>query len=1008
MCTVLAAMSTWATTFTQGAEFTSNQRVSANGKYLVGYGNTLHEWGWDYINGYDSFITNLETNTTTQVSNYDSAETMGKFTDVNNEGAACGMVKDLNMQLTITDMGETYTLPLNVAAVWKDGKITTLGYGDFTANDFSSFMDGSVATAISNDNKTVVGYITMGNYAAMFPYAWILNESTNVYEAKRYAVPDNTLACSITDVSGDGTIAVGRIKFKNASYKSYPCYWLNSEECIVIEDELLAGMDQTFAGNAFAISDNGRYIGIVTEGNEPMLYSIDQKTILRRLGTHENVSGVEIGGVTDAGDIYGIFKYPSYGFNRPFWYSMNDLMTVDFDYFIYRYCSDAEIPYKFSYWAQENLSISSVSADGKIIAGNDDFGSPWILNVDTSYKTIPSPLESQVTANATGLGQITIQFDRNSFEGYMSYDAIEYLLYRDGKQIASFEVAELEASGKNTVIYEDNGVTPGTHYYSVAISYADSYDIDNIINSPMSKEVKCYLESNFDFPLVEDFESGMGANGWTIQRDYGETDFQNWGFNPYFGLDASSFASTACDQLEPYSYSLVSRHIDARDKDNVYISFARKWVYVNSYDWDLNYDKLSLEVSTNGVDWIVAKDLLISELEPDSWSFENIDLTPYAAGKTFQVRFHMHGEAKAMMQWMIDALRIDEKPQHEGVEAIGMAESENKFRLLWKNSIDAYQLSYLTNPTRWANGLCVGNEGNEMIAVNKFEPADLRLYDGKYITSITTEIEKFESEDTTPIRVAIVVYENGQLIREQEVDNDTYNTYVTFKLDEPVKINANNELMVGLKLLEHGADQIPLVYQNTKKFYNGKSNLFSTDGGTTWKSLADWFAEVPEHETDGDACWLISANVTDTAEATNFNYNTNQYAYEIYKNGEKYTTLLTHFLEPGFVDDNSQEGDVYEVRTFYLDTTVSELSNSVKNEGMSSVETIINGSAAYTVNGGVLTAGDENAVIELYNTNGIKLYEGKGSINLNRYGKGIVIMKVTPTNGEASTHKLVL
>ena len=80
-------------------------------------------------------------------------------------------MKDPEYGITITEMGFTYTLPLNVAAVWKDGKVISLGLGTYTTSDFTNFADGSFAMAISNDAKTVVGYISKGNYSVTYPCA---------------------------------------------------------------------------------------------------------------------------------------------------------------------------------------------------------------------------------------------------------------------------------------------------------------------------------------------------------------------------------------------------------------------------------------------------------------------------------------------------------------------------------------------------------------------------------------------------------------------------------------------------------------------------------------------------------------------------------------------------------------------------------------------------------------------------------------------------------------------
>ena len=995
------------TQFFQGDAGSQNRRVSPNGKYVVGTGTETRQWGSESIKGYNSFIRDNETGITTWMTNYDSYAQMGMFADVNDDGVICGTIKDENNQITLT-FGKTYTLPITTAAVWKNGEVVNLGLGNHTASDLTYFIDGTYATAISNDGKTVAGYTALGNYAQIYPCVWKLNETSGKYDFVEYAIPDNALTTTISDLSGDGSIAVGSVKFKGETWKTYPCYWPTPNECVVIRDPKYENAGQTtLRGEAFAISNNGKYIGITSDGKEPLLYTVEQDKILRRLGEYEGVSSMSIGGVTDNGDIYGEYSYSGYGKNRPFWFSMNDLMTLDFDYFIYLYGGEAQIPYKFDFWTGEKLSFSGASADGKVIAGNDTYGKPWILKTDKYTITIPPTLDNEVLTNATDLNEITVSFNRNAYENWTDYTAKKYMLFRDGKEITSFDVASLTEEDTKTVTYVDKGIEPGNHYYSVALLYDNTVKGTELL-SPKTKEVKCYLESTHAFPLSDDFSSqSLGTNGWTVQRDYGKTGSQYFGCIPYFGLNNTPYCTTLSDQNVPYSFSLVSRHINAKDKENVYISFARKWQYANGDDWNIDKDTLSVEVSTDGHTWGVAKHLLLNEIQSNSWGFEYIDLTSLAAGKTFQVRFHLHGQAEAQMAWFLDNIRIDEKPQHEGTTAIGTATEDGKFRLIWKNSIGAYQLSYLANPTKNAYGLQLGNEGKEIIAANKFEPSDLKLYDGKYITSITTEITQAESTDPTPTRVAIVVYENGTLIREQEITDLAFNAYGTYKLDEPVAVDASKELMVGLKIIEHGVDQMPLVYHNTYNFYDGKSNIYSTDGGATWLSLNDYYKNVEGKETDGYACWLISANVTDTPEAASIDYDTNQYAYEVYKNGQICTPYLTHFLESGFTDESSVEGDTYEVRTFYLDNTVSQLSNAVKNSGYSAIEGVESAESLYTVENGVVTTTDRNAKVEIYDADGTKLGEGRGGVRLGNGIRGVVIMKVTGTDGTTRTIKLM-
>lgn len=171
LCAFMAATGAMAQSgakFLQGETVTQNRNVSPNGKYVVGGGTLDKTWGLDNIRGFDSYIWDTETDvieTVTTFGGQDDYANAGYLTDVNDDKVICGYFKDDNYKLTMTELGYTNTLPLNVAAVWKDGQRTSLGLGGRDVSDFEYFFDGSFATAISNDSKTVVGYIGIGNLA---------------------------------------------------------------------------------------------------------------------------------------------------------------------------------------------------------------------------------------------------------------------------------------------------------------------------------------------------------------------------------------------------------------------------------------------------------------------------------------------------------------------------------------------------------------------------------------------------------------------------------------------------------------------------------------------------------------------------------------------------------------------------------------------------------------------------------------------------------------------------
>lgn len=984
---------------------TAVDKTSPNGKYVVGISLESQEWGLDVISGFKSFLWDTETGKQEWLTMLDQTDysKSGRFVDVTDKKVICGWFKDPENMITVTEWNSTYTLPLNVAAVWKDGKVTSLPFGDFDTSRFNNFNDGSFATAISNDAKTVVGYMSVGNSAYMYPCKWVMNDATGQYECHMLALPEGCSASIVYDVSADGRTAVGYVRLRDTTtgmQYDYACIWNSTDNYTVIRDE----STPVPAGCAYSVSSDGKYVAFTLDEREPCLYITDEGRYIK-LGRHVDVTGLEIGGVTDYGDVFGAYKYGTYMSgdmsNRPFWYSRSNGMMMDFNYFTETWAPEAEMPYKFTYEAKERVSLRSVSADGKVIAGGDTYQS-FVIISDAADKAIP-PTVTSLKAKVTDLGKITLTIGLPEAPEGMTMDKV--VVYRDGKA-----VKELAVTGEKTISYVDSDVPAGERYYTAEIAYKDTDG--GTVKSPRCEIVSIQMESSFEFPYYENFDSGsLDTNHWTIVKDYGETDYQSIGAPMYIGLRSSCAMSTSVMQFLPYSYSAVSRSMDARDKETVYASFAHTWEYVNSRDWPLDEDTVSLEVCSDGETWEVVKDFFLYEMM-NAWTFDYIDLTPWAAGKLFKIRFRFHGTGAAQYLVRIDELKISDKPEREGMtDVLGGVDADGSFRLSWKNSLDAYPLTYLSDPYYNSYGLAIGDEGNTIIAANMFEKDDLALFKGKYLTSVTTTINHDASiEGSTDTHASIVIFEDGKLVREQEF-TPKYNTDQIVKLDEPLLIDGTKELKIGVKIFDYDARQLPLPYYNTLDYVPGKSDLYSQDGGATWQKLSDLWAGT-DTEKDGYASWQITGNVTDTAMPDiPAGLDLNRFAAEVYKNGQKLSQKFVYLLERGYTDENSVKGDNYQVRVFYTDGTCTELSNTVTNDGTTGIGEVeaARGEGGWTIDNGRLTVDGDVEKIELYNAEGMKLYEGEsGSMGINGFGHGLFILKAYTAGGGSKSYELAL
>lgn len=1003
--------------FETGESQTQNKRVSPNGKWLVGESTKMQTWGEEGVMGYASFLQNVETGERTWLTTFDGGDynMTGSFTDVTDDGVICGVMKDPDNTVTWQDWEGIYTLPLNVAAIWqKDGTLTKLGLGTYKADDFVQLSDGTYATAISNDAKTVVGFVSTANFATVHPVGWKWNEDTQTYDFKEYVLPEGYKLGRINDVSADGSIAVGYIKHKDATAIT-ACFWTSPDKCVIIENTKPIGGVQN-DGQCFVVSGDGRFIGATLSGMEPARivvtdYSTGEYQI-KYIGLHEGYSEVTVDGITDDGQMIGKYRYPVTGQQRPYFY--NREQNVDFDYFIYANARDIQddIPFTFTHYDYESVSFSGMSADGSVIVGNDIYTAPWVLTTPFNMNLWTFTIPEGMTGRATALGKVTVTAPKTILDPYIFYNVYEYVLYRNGKEVKRVAKADLE-DGYTTVEFEDENVPRGANYYSVAVNYYDTRNEEYVL-SPRCDEIVVNMDANFDFPLFDDFETGsITSQGWWVDKHFGDTAAMFAGCGQYFGLRTTNFLNLTVFQSQPYSYACVSRHLDATDKESVYMSFARYWIYVNQYDWDLTKDVVSVEVSVDDKNWTSVKDLRASEIDPYCWGFENIDLTPYVAGKVFQVRLHAHGEALSQVNWRIDDVRIDEKPQHDAVSGVkGINIPDDGFRLTWKNpTLDAYGLNYYGNMMYNVEHKLLGNEGEELICINKFDGNDLFMYADKWITSVSTEFAYYD-DALTPLRAAIVVYENGKLVREQEIADPQYNIYATYKLDEPLQIKAGNEIWVGLKLIDYDPSQMPIRYQNTSDFVDGKSNIYSEDGGKTWLNLADYYETIPEHETDGYASWQFTTNVSDTKEMASDKIDISFYAIEVYKNGEKMRDLFVDALQGWITDPESKIGDTYQVVSYYLnDGTCSAISAEFENDGTiaAGVDCVkVTDNKGYMLSGDTLYINGDNRKVSLYDASGVMLYDGNAaSLSMRGFGRGLYILKVYGNDDSEQTHKLL-
>lgn len=922
--------------------------VSPDGKMAVGISTKVYTYGDGQISGFDSFRWNIEDGTYEYLTEFDESDLSksGYFTDINNDGVIVGYFKDENHTVSIQGWEGWFDVALNVAAVWKDGALTSLGLGDYSGSDFESSSDGSFASAVSADANTIVGYIYIRGGSVVKPCAWKWDSAAGSYVYQEYALPEGCSVGQINDVSADGNIAVGSVKIGSGKY---PCMWTSSDEITVFEDWHTPEEDRLPAnGGCYAISQTGGYIAGSFDGKEPVMFRADSQSY-NKLGSKLRIYGIDFTAVSDNGDVMGCWIYGNPNFVRPsrrcFWYSINTLATTGLDYWKNLCIPDVDVPYEFTYEAKENTAVVCMSADGKTVIGNDvDDDTAWIIRTDYNGFPIVLPGISAVKAKVLAPNEVTVSFDRRSPERYMYYTGKSYDIYRDGQKVTSVNISDL-ADDQREIVYVDKDVRPGTHAYSAVMVYEDG-DVETL--APKSEVTEIQVEDTFALPFFDNFDTAdLATNYWQTEREYGELEYQSFGFARWMGLEASYDLHFPIDQNKPYSFSLVSRHFDASEEDYVYLSFARRWQSMNGrHDWPLDNDFMTIEISTdNGENWEVVSDLSARNHDDEGlWKFDRVDISDKVAGKIFQLRIHPHGEGLAKTSWSMDWFKVGTDKEYleendiKGLTA-GYVDEEN-VKLMWKNSVGAYSLTYLSNPYFNMDHRAIGDDGKTIIAASSFPAEALAPYNGKYLTAVTAFInEATDIEYSAPTHASIVVFEDDKLICEQEFDVVPNDDNVV-RLEKPIQIDKTKELKIGVKIFDYDERQLPLAYQNAAMFVKNRSDLYSQDGGKTWKSLDDFYKTVEGQEDCGKAAWEIVGNITDNPDDEILaNVDPYLFGYSVYKNDENMTPLFAWWQSPFVMTEMPAIGDRFYVIGFYKDGRLSCSEEYVFN-GVNSVSVI--------------------------------------------------------------------
>lgn len=973
--------------------------VSPNGRYVIGI-DLRYELNSMYL---ASFIYDTETRSQEWITEYDANDVFkgGTLSAISDNGVACGHSKDPGLEITFVDFDGEYKSPANRATVWKNGVATQLGYGDFDLSRFTALQDGTKATAISADGTKVAGNFNMGNGTYSLPCVWS-ESSDGKWTPAMLPMPEGISNSDAEFMSADGNTIAGTVSL--SSSQTIAAYWKDGV-CNVIDHRKMGFTDDAFIiMDVKGLSANGRFMTIIT--NYRNFWIIDITTGEYRIMPMPDATRVtnEMS-VDDNGNVLGTHHYGTDedNYSRPFIYTYTDNRLFDLSYYINLYAPGLETDFPLAFEDKTRAVPRAVSASGNVIMGNTDtwpqYGQTpkcWVVQMEKTDIDIPTT-PSGVAAKSEELGQVRLSWDKDN-STYKNLTLKSYNIYRDGKLS---ETLDANANKMETV---QTGVPSGHPVYTIEGVYVKGDGTEML--SPKSAPCTASVPDTYQLPLYDDFESK------SLQTNFWDNSDGVWTITANGGISGAFIRDFNTPTTEPHSTCLTTRKLDATNQQTVQLSFVLIYGLLNGNDWPLDRDSLSVEYSTdNGETWTVRKEWSLADLgAPYNWSMQHLDLTEEVAGKMFLLRLRNHGQGKAQYDFAVDNFKVGTGAEEKAPENMTGAISNdgNSVQVAWKNSFGAYSLSH-------AAGLAyatqtIGGEGKEIIAANKFDASDLKIYKGKYLSGASAylALADYGSPEYNKIHASVVVFEDGKLIREQEITDISFNGMTTVALDNPVEIDPARELMVGIRIFDYSEYQYPLVYIQSNDFIAGKSDLYSEDGGTTWLKVSDLYPEQ-DYGSWGFCSWYIAGCVTDrpafVPEATK-----QPLGYNVFRNGEIINYAMINDCKSGFTDTKPAKNACYDVVAYYLDGNVSEHSEQWCMSDASSIDKNVTDGIEVRIHPGTdnITINGDFTKARLFTTDGVAIAQSKGNtVPLGNISTGIYLLQIE-SGSNVTVRKIVI
>ncbi|MDL2227687.1 T9SS type A sorting domain-containing protein [Odoribacter sp. OttesenSCG-928-L07] len=916
--------------------------VSSNGEYVVGY-----QMGGAY--------SVLWTESGGSQNIYSEGGCMA-FAVANN-GVFAGQFFDPN--ITYFDW-EGNELPLLTAGYYQDGQWVSLGIRPEL--DPVEEMNGSMVDGISDDGTIMAGAMYSQNWQ-IYPTVW----TNGVYEELECEMIGQ--GGRVQALSGDGSVAAGWVAPYNTRI---PAVWVNGELRIMTINGMI------HVGECLGVSSNGRYVGMCIN-NLGAIYDV-QEDKLNIIGKGKNAFSASVNDVSDDGIAIGYNQMGMLFDREAFIYHERMGMVNLKEYLISLGVEGAE-------YAGIECPIA-ISADGTRIVGFGSSFNGFVIDVEHNISGYYSPKDLSVIETSFREMKLEWTAANNDPENTLS----GYNIYCNGNKVNPTIIT--------TTSYTDNITEDGIYNYYVAAVW------NEVNESAPTNNVKV-CSGILPLPFFEEFNSmDFVTNLWTIQPMAEE----RWLMFDYVGIvpPAVSYATVS----GTYSESLTSAFIDATEAEELFLSFN---LSIPTASNDNTKDLFKLEIF-DGNEWNTIEEFYPLINEWGAFVPKQYDITNIAAGKTIRIRFTAIGNNSEgeNMYWSVDNINVFSPENAFTLEVprrvTAHKSDDGTVHVNWADPGRLATLSYLESDYL-VDG--IGNEGVPFMVANKFEANDLKGYDGYYLESISAYLTGAVSSPST---FKLAVFLGKERIVDQDIDNYTQYEWNTFNLLEPILITKeiDQDLYFGIEVVSHQEGDLPLGvcdrpmldWENMLYSYEGRSNIYSEDGGQTWGTLS----EFDLFYSCGLKAHLIGAENPQAKERL--------MGYIVYREGEsllgmdwlgnKNLTALNNFTD---TTSNVNEKACYQVTAYYTVQQESESTQFCLGDEIGGITTV-NTENQYVVypnpTSDIINIKGNFTNATLYSADGrILMKTSESLINLNKYPRGVYFIKINSENNTSETQKII-